>query len=159
MNTFGSNVLRLSASIVYIWISVSLSTRDDRKFCFGWNRRGSQLVIRLGIVASLVFLVVIKVFSFFIKDKIKLHFFYKVLSSEPLPMPKLCINILLPWAARSLPVNDEMWISWPRKLLWKWKTYQGLKKLCGNPNLKVSTSKIEPKIRAARIFNPVQKYV
>lgn len=159
MNTF-SSVLRLSAITVYIWISVSLSTRDDRKFCFGWNRRGSQLMICLGIVASLVFQVVIKVFSFFIKDKIKIRFFfYKVLSSEPLSLPKLCINILLPWAARSLPVNDEMWISWPRKLLWKWKTYQGLKKLCGNPNLKVSTSKIEPKIRAARIFNPVQKYL
>lgn len=32
-------------------------------------------MIRLGIVASLVFLVVIKVFSFFIKDKIKIRFF------------------------------------------------------------------------------------
>lgn len=54
-------------------------------------------MIRLGIVASLVFLVVIKVFSFFIKDKIKIRFFfYKVLSSEPLSLPKLCINILLP---------------------------------------------------------------
>ena len=52
-------------------------------------------MICLGIVASLVLLVVIKVFSFFIKDKIKIRFFYKVFSSEPLSLPKLCINILL----------------------------------------------------------------
>ena len=46
-----------------------------------------------------------------------------MLSSEPLSLPKLFINILLPWTARSLPVNNELWISWPRKLLWKYITY------------------------------------
>lgn len=157
MNTF-SSVLRLSASTVYIWISVSLSTRDDRKFCFGW--RGSQLVIRLGIVASLVFLVVIKVFSFFIKDKIKIRFFF----TRCCPRSRChCLNCVLIFCYREQQGRCRSTMScefsWPRKLLWKWKTYQGLKKLCGNPNLKVSTSKIEPKIRAARIFNPVQKYV